>query len=111
MIENQTFKAEITETALDVNGFVKPDPETQTIVMTTGENKIVFYYTKRTDLNYTVKYLEENTNEVLSTEKVVKNQVFEDVATEEAIEIDGYVKPQITTKDVEITTGTNEIVF
>ena len=111
LIENQTFKAEITETALDVNGFVKPDPETQTIVMTTGENKIVFYYTKRTDLSYTVKYLEENTNEVLSTEKVVKNQVFEDVVTEEVIEIDGYVKPQITTKDVEITTGTNEIVF
>ena len=55
-----------------------------------GENRIVVRYTKRTDLSYTVKYLEEGTEKVLAEEKVVPNQTFLDSYTETAKTITGY---------------------
>ena len=68
------------------------------------------FYTKRNDLSYTVKYLEQGTNKELASEKVVTNQTFQDTITENAIDIDGYDKVN-RQENITITTGTNEIIF
>ena len=108
---NQTFGDKITETAIEIDGYNKVAPTSGEVEITTGTNEITFYYEKRTDLSYTVKYLEKETNKVLAPAKVVENQTFGDKITESAIEIDGYNKIAPTSGEVEITTGTNEITF
>jgi len=62
------------------------------LVITTEENVINIYYTKRTDLSYTVNYLEKGTNKVLSSQKLQGNMTFEDIVNSinEVITIDGY---------------------
>ena len=109
--ENQTFGDKITETAIEIDGYNKIAPTSVEVEITTGKNEITFYYEKRTDLSYTVNYLEKGTNNVLKDAKVVENQTFGDKITETAIEIDGYNKVAPTSGEVEITTGTNEITF
>ncbi len=111
VVENQTFGDKITETAIEIDGYNKVAPTSGEVEITTGTNEITFYYEKRTDLSYTVKYLEKETNNVLEDAKVVENQTFGDKITETAIEIDGYNKIAPTSVEVEITTGTNEITF
>ena len=108
---NQTFGDKITETAIEIDGYNKVAPTSGEVEITTGENEITFYYEKRTDLSYTVKYLEKETNKVLAPAKDAPNQTFGDKITESAIEIDGYNKIAPTSGEVEITTGTNEITF
>ena len=67
------------------------------------------YYTARTDLSYTVRYLEQGTDKVLHEEKTVQNQTFGATVTEEPVQITGYVTPS----EQELTIGTekNEITF
>ena len=108
---NQTFGDKITESAIEIDGYNKVAPTSVEVEITTGTNEITFYYEKRTDLSYTVKYLEKETNKVLAHARVVENQTFGDKITETAIEIDGYNKIAPTSVEVEITTGTNEITF
>ena len=91
---NQEFQTIIksSDEKIDIDGynFVRYDKDTLTI--TTGENVINIYYTKREDLSYTVNYLEKGTDAVLQTPKTVDNQTFGAVinSEEEKIEIDGY---------------------
>ena len=108
---NQTFGDKITESAIEIDGYNKIAPISGEVEITTGTNEITFYYEMRTDLSYTVKYLEKETNKVLAPAKVVESQTFGDKITESAIEIDGYNKVAPTSGEVEITTGTNEITF
>ena len=53
---------------------------------------LTLYYTKRTDLSYTVKYLEKGTNKKLHDEKTASNKTFGDVVDpkDEVIGINGY---------------------
>ena len=81
------------------------------MTITTGTNELTFYYTKRTDLSYTVKYLEQGTNNVLSTDKVVNGQTFGATVNESAISINGYNAVAPITGSLTITTGTNELTF
>ena len=183
-VDGQTFGDTVTESAIDISGYVKVDPTSANIEITTGVNEHTFYYTKRNDLSYTVNYLEKDTNKVLHTpkttdgqtyksvitsagevidiagynynsvdkdsltievdetsnviniyytkktdlgytvhykeqgtdetvapDKTVGEQTFGDTVTETAIDVDGYVKVEPTTGDIEITTGTNEHTF
>ena len=57
-------------------------PTSVEVEITTGTNEITFYYEKRTNLSYTVNYLEKETNNVLEDAKVVENQTFGDKITE-----------------------------
>ncbi len=56
------------------------------------QNIINIYYIKRSDLSYTVNYLEKDTNEILHEPKKIENQVFEGIIklSTEVIEISGY---------------------
>ncbi len=111
VVGGQTFKSTVKETAVEISGYDKVDPTEKSITIEVSGNEIVFYYTKRTDLSYTVKYLEEDSNEVLATEKVVDGQMYKSSVTEEAIEISGYDKVDPTEKSITIEVSGNEIVF
>ena len=62
-------------------------------------------------LTYTVKYLEQETNVEVAEEKVVDGKVFNDVVTEEAIDVNGYVKQEPTSKTITLGVENNEIIF
>ena len=72
---------------------------------------IKVYYTKRNDLQYTIHYKEQGTNETVAEDKVVRNQTFGDLISESAIDIIGYDKIDPTATEIEVTTGLNEFTF
>lgn len=111
IITGQIFGDSVTEKAIDIVGYNKVDPAEQTFTIEAENNVINFFYTKRTDLSYTVNYLEQGTNKVLADSKTVSGQTFGDSVTEEAIDIIGYNKADPTSVAVEITAGTNEANF
>ena len=110
-VDNQTFGAEVTEKAIEIEGYNKVAPTEETIKIKIEGNVINFYYTKRADLSYTVNYLEKDTNKVLSTAKIVGNQTFGAEVKEEAIEIEGYNKVAPTEETITIKVEGNVIDF
>ena len=102
---------EVTETAINITGYNAVAPTTQKIEIKESENAINFYYTKRNDLTYTVKYLEEGTNKELEEEKIVNNKTYKEEIEEEAIDIAGYKVEGENKQSIEIGVGTNEIIF
>ena len=111
VVNNKTYLEEVTENAIDINGYDKVDPTTQIITIQPENNEITFYYTKRNDLNYIVHYKERGTEKTIAEDKAVGNQVFGNTVEESAIDIEGYNKVNPTTAEIEITTGTNEHTF
>ena len=91
-MNDQTLGAKAEESAIDIAGYTKVAPTTQEITIAASGNEIIFYYTARTDLSYTVKYLEKDTEKVLAPEKIVNDQTFGTVITsaDEKIVIPGY---------------------
>ena len=125
-VDNQTFGAEVTESAIDVAGYNKVNTTEQPSSLTfnvgvvtkaedgtesVSNNEITFYYTKRTDLSYTVNYLEQGTDAVLHEAKTVNDQTFGDKATEQAIDIAGYNKVDPTEATITIAVENNVINF
>ena len=106
---------EITLTSVkkDIPGYVYDSVSIDPLVLSdnTTLNVINIYYTKRTDLSYTVNYLEKDTNKVLNQSKEVNNVEFETVinASNEIIAIDGYVFNSVNPQELTITTGSNVI--
>ena len=96
---------------IEIDGYVFNSVNPQELTITTGSNVINIYYTKRTDLSYTVNYLEKDTNKVLNQSKEVKNVEFETVinASNEIITINGYVFNSVNPQ--ELTVGTNSNVM
>ncbi len=82
------------------------DPSTVTENLTYTANWEI-----RTDLSYTVNYLEKNTNKVLHEAKTQENQTFGNVirAIDEVIIIPGYQYENADKETLEITTGENTI--
>ena len=91
-VGNQIFGAEVTEQAIDIEGYNKVAPTSATITIAVQGNEITFYYTKRADLSYTVNYLEKDTGKVLAPSKTVGNQTYGSVVVGKkiAIWIDNY---------------------
>ena len=111
VVTNKKFNEVITENAIDIEGYNKVDPISAEIKITTGTNEHTFYYTKRDDLEYTIHYKEQGTNAKLAEDKVVTNKKFNEVITENAIDIEGYNKVDPISAEIRITTGTNEHTF
>ncbi len=93
----------------DVNnydGFVSPEPETVQI-SGDGRAEVNYYYTRRTDLSYTIKYIDKDETvegkKEIQSEKTVGNQTFEsEIDIEESIEkavIEGYNYDSIDPSD------------
>ena len=89
-----TFQATVTSASekIAINGYNYDSADVTSITIGTGTNVINLYYTKRTDLSYTVNYLEKDTNTVIHTKKVKGGMTFESTVTSsnEVIAIDGY---------------------
>ena len=94
--ENQEFGKVITSEneKIDISGYTydSVDKDSITIVEDETQNIINIYYTKRTDLEYTINYLEDGTDKVLHDPKTETNVEYHAVITSEdkAIEIEGY---------------------
>ena len=111
VVDDQTFGDTIQESAINVDGYDKVDPTEADIEITANTNEYTFYYTRRTNLSYTVHYIEQGTTNTVAEDKVVNNQTFGDTIQESAINVEGYEKVNPTTANIEITLGTNEATF
>ncbi len=71
---------------------LQSDPGSITITQQVEDNVLKVYYVKRTDLSYTVNYLEKETEKVLKSAEVTSGKEFgaEINGKDVAIEIDGY---------------------
>ena len=112
-VENKTF-GDIIQSAdekIDIDGYNYDSVDKDTLTITTGENVINIYYTKRNDLSYKVNYLEKGTNKVLHNPKTVENKTFGDIiqSADEKIDIDGYNYDSVDKDTLTITTGENVI--
>lgn len=127
-----TFGTDVTETAIEIDGYNRVNPTSATITLGVSGNTINLYYTARVNVVYTVNYLEENTNDVLATVKTDiqytvnyleqgSNEVlaaaktgtgtFGTEVTETAIEIVGYDKVDPTEVTLTLAVGGNIINF
>ena len=96
---------------IDITGYEFDSLNPEKLVIDVENNVINIYYTKRTDLSYTVNYLEKDTNKVLNQSKVVNDVEFETVINgrNEIIEIDGYVFNSVNPEELTIGTDSNVI--
>ena len=112
-VNNVEFETVInaSDEIIAIDGYVFNSVNPQELTITTGSNVINIYYTKRTDLSYTVNYLEKDTNRVLNESKKVNNVEFETVinASDEIIAIDGYKFVSADKNTIVIDTKNNEI--
>ncbi|MCM1297447.1 MAG: S-layer homology domain-containing protein, partial [Muribaculaceae bacterium] len=109
-VTDQTMATTVTETAAEIAGYT-PDAASKSLTLAATGNEIVFYYSKRSDLQYTVNYYLTNTATKVVESKVVGNQVFGARVTEVAIDIAGYVKPETESQTITIGVTGNEINF
>ena len=112
-VENQTFGDTVksADEKIDIVGYNYANADKETLTIGTGENVINLYYTKRTDLSYTVHYYLKNTTKQVADDKTVNGQTFNADVTEKAIRISGYRVYGDSEKSITIGTGTNEIIF
>ena len=99
------------EEIIDITGYEFDSLNPEKLVIDVENNVINIYYTKRTDLSYTVNYLEKDTNKVLNQSKVVNDVEFETVINgrNEIIEIDGYVFNSVNPEKLVIDVENNVI--
>ena len=90
--------------------FVSMTPEVSEGDSVASGTVITLTYEPRTDLSYTVRYLEKGTNEVLHKEKTVGNKTLGDSVTELAETINGYT-PDAQQKSITIVAEGNVITF
>ena len=113
-VDKQEFGAviESEKEKIEIDGYNYDSVDKEKLTIGTGENVITFYYTKRTDLSYTVKYLEKGTNKKLHNAKTVENQTFgaEITSASEKIDIDGYNYDSVEPEE-KLTIGTGENVI
>ena len=112
-VNNVEFETVINseEEIIDITGYEFDSLNPEKLVIDVENNVINIYYTKRTDLSYTVNYLEKDTNKVLKDSKVVLNRTFEEVikASNEVIEIAGYKFVKANPEEITIDVEGNEI--
>lgn len=112
-VGNVYDEIKLSDVIMTINGYNYDSVNVDSLVLSdnTVLNVMNIYYTKRTDLRYTVSYLEKHTNVVLRDSKVVNNVEFDAVinASDEIITIDGYVFNSVNPEELTITTGSNVI--
>ncbi|WP_345941988.1 InlB B-repeat-containing protein, partial [Gemmiger formicilis] len=91
-----------------VNGTWNP---ADTTVTKESNHSFICTFVIRTDLTYTVRYLENYTAREVAGTKTVEGQTFGTTVTETAPAIGGYSLLSPSTQSIEITTGENVITF
>ena len=111
---NKTFGDVVDpkDEVIGINGYNYDSASPETLTIGTDDNVLTLYYTKRTDLSYTVKYYWNETTEKVADSKIVENQTFDDEVTEfPEKDIPGCTPVSPDPKTITIVTGTNEINF
>ena len=111
VVTGKTFEEKVTENAIDIVGYNKVDPTSTEITVLDGVNEFTFYYTKKSDLSYTIHYKEQGSEATLAENKVEINKSFGDKFTETAIDITGYNKVEPTSTEITVIDGVNEFTF
>ena len=123
VVRNQTYGTVIksSDEEITIDGYDYDSADKETLTIGTGENVINLYYTKRTDLSYTVNYLEKGTNKVLHDAKKLENQTFGTVITasinneleviEKPVAITGYSCVEVDKETMTIGIANNSINF
>ncbi len=93
---------------IEINGYNYASADKETLTIGTGENVINLYYTKQTNLSYTVNYCWNGTTEKVADSKTEENQTFEDVIIEAPKLIDGYTPISLERQELTITTDDND---
>jgi hypothetical protein len=102
----------VSEKAITVEGYNALDPTSTTIVIVEGKNEIIFYYERAVKhADYTVKYLEKDTNTPVADEKTVTDVAIGTEVSEDAITVEGYDALDPTSATIEIVESNNEIIF
>ena len=108
-----TFESTVTsaDEVIPINGYNYDSVDKDTLTISTGENIINIYYTKKTDLSYKVNYLEKGSNKVIHDQRIIENITFEtEIKTEdEIIAIVGYNYDSVDKDTLIIGTGDNII--
>ena len=113
LVQNVRFETIINSDneIIEIDGYDFDSSDKSIMTIGVGENVINLYYTKRTDLKYTVNYLEKDTNKVLHEAKVVRNKIFGTIinSADEVISINGYNYDSVSEESISIGTGENVI--
>lgn len=110
--ESAYLGSEVIETAKDLRsvGYDLVGSETQKLVIKSENNEINFYYKPRTDVSYTVKYLEKGTENELAAKEEKTGKTFNETYEETAKEITGYTV-DAETKSITLDAYNKELIF
>ena len=108
-----TFETVITpaDEAIGIDGYNYDSADKEKLTIGTGENVLTLYYTKRTDLSYTVNYYWNGTEYPVKPSKPVTGKMFGEEVTESPIGAEGYTPVSTESQTITLGTGTNEINF
>ena len=108
--DGMTFEEVVNsaDEVIEINGYNYDSADKETLTIGTGENVLNLYYTKRTDLSYTVNYYWNGTTEKVADSKTEENQTFEDVIIEAPKLIEGYTPISLERQELIITTDDND---
>ena len=85
---NKTYLETYTETALNISGYNLVGDATQDVVIDSEDKIVTFYYTKKTNLSYTVNYYKDSiTNENKFNTETINNQTFNTIITSDEISV------------------------
>ena len=108
----KTFEEVYTETAKDAPyGYKLVSNKTQEIKVDAEDKVIIFYYEKRNDFKYSVKYLEEGTDKELADTEYRDNKSYLEAYSEKAKNISGYNVVGENTQEFILKEENMEIVF
>lgn len=112
---NQTFGTEITSSkeVIGIDGYTYVSADLETLTIGTGENVINLYYTKRTDLSYTVKYVDKITGSEIQSSAVRNGKTFGDKVTgaSEKVNIANYTYVEANPDPLTISTDATKNVI
>ena len=116
IVGNQAFDSEIVVSELnkEVDGFNFLRSDKNTLTIGTGENVLNFYYQRRTDLSYTVRYLDKDDSSIeIHLPTTVGNMTYGDViqSAYEVITIKGYDYDSPDKDFLEITTSAEQNII
>lgn len=110
--ENKTFEEVYTETAKESPyGYRLVGNDTQEVKIDAEDKVVIFYYEKRNDLKYSVKYLEEGTDKELADTEYRSNKTYLETYSEKAKNISGYNVVGEDTQEFVLREENMEIVF
>ncbi len=76
-VTNKTYNKTYEEEAKEApNGYKLVSDKKQTITLDSDNKVLTFYYQKRNDMSYIVRYIDYDTNESIISDKVVENKTY-----------------------------------